>query len=154
MGAGDIDNHNTHNANLEPLGPGRERHALPPKPEAAPAVVPKTTYEAKPVVRDLRKEAVKAFMPAVVARKVRAVKGEGGRLLEEEEVERLEREGYLGGGGKRVGGGGEEVVVDDAAASEVGEGMGEDDVEKRRLEEEEERFGREVRMEEVRDEDL
>ncbi|KAI4239210.1 MAG: hypothetical protein LQ349_000564 [Xanthoria aureola] len=153
-GAGDIDDHNTHNANLEPLGPARERHVLPPKPEVVPAV-PKTTYEAKPVVRDLRKEAVKAFMPAVVARKVRAVKGEGGRLLEEEkEVERLEREGYLGGGGKRVGGGGEEVVVDDAAASEVGEGMGEDDVEKRRLEEEEERFGREVRMEEVRDEDL
>ncbi|KAI4111849.1 MAG: hypothetical protein LQ339_000308 [Xanthoria mediterranea] len=127
--------------------PGRERHALPPKPEVVPAVVPKTTYEAKPVVRDLRKEAVKAFMPAVVARKVRAVKGEGGRLLEEEEVERLEREGYLGGGGKRADGGGEEVVD---AASEVGG----EDVEKRRLEEEEERFRREVRMEEVRDEDL
>ena len=145
MGAGDIDDHN---ANLEPLGPGRERHTLPPKPEM---VVPKTTYEAKPVVRDLRKEAVKAFMPAVVARKVRAVRGEGGRLLEEEEVERLEREGYLGGGGKRADGGGEEGVVD--AAPGVGERMGDDDVEKRRLEEEE-RFGREVRMEEVRDEDL
>lgn len=148
-GAGAIDDHN---ANLEPLGPGRERHALPAKPEAAPAVVPKTTYEAKPVVRDLRKEAVKAFMPAVVARKVRAVRGEGGRLLEEEEVERLEGEGYLGGGGKRADGGGEEGVVD--AAPGVGERMGDDDVEKRRLEEEEERFGREVRMEEVRDEDL
>ncbi|KAL8902998.1 MAG: hypothetical protein Q9171_007541, partial [Xanthocarpia ochracea] len=70
------------NANMEPLGESRSRiphHALPPKPD--PAVIatapppPKTTYEAKPIVRDLRKEAVKAFMPAVVARKVQAVQG-------------------------------------------------------------------------------
>ncbi|KAL8784123.1 MAG: hypothetical protein Q9213_004182, partial [Squamulea squamosa] len=84
------------NANMEPLGEGRVTHALPARPDSVPpavVVVPKTTYEAKPVVRDLRKEAVKAFMPAVVARKVQAVKGGGGRLLEEEEVETLEREG-------------------------------------------------------------
>ncbi|KAL8652831.1 MAG: hypothetical protein Q9226_004095 [Calogaya cf. arnoldii] len=142
------------NANMEPLGEGRERHALPPKTALPAVVVPKTTYEAKPVVRDLRKEAVKAFMPAVVARKVQAVKGGGGRLLEEEEVERLEREGYLGGGRGGDGGGGkgnESVVVE--AALEVGEGLGAN-VEKKRLEEEEERFRREVRMEEVSDEDL
>ncbi|KAL9628222.1 MAG: hypothetical protein Q9204_006025 [Flavoplaca sp. TL-2023a] len=147
------DGHDTRNANTEPLGPGRGRdrlpHALPPKPEAPIAAVPKTTYEAKPVVRDLRKEAVKAFMPAVVARKVQAVKGDGGRLLEEEEVERLEREGYLGGG---RGGGSTGVEVVSEVGPTVGERVG--DEEKRRLEEEEERFRREVRMEEVSDEDL
>ncbi|KAL8859833.1 MAG: hypothetical protein Q9178_003666 [Gyalolechia marmorata] len=158
------------NANMEPINESRSRiphhhHALPPKPDAGvipAAAPPKTTYEAKPIVRDLRKEAVKAFMPAVVARKVQAVRGVGGRLLEEEEVERLEREGYMRGG---LGGKGSVVV-----APEVGEGVGDDDdEEKRRLEEEEERFrrevgmkeeqeeervGRGVRMEEVRDEDL
>ena len=152
--------HHTHgfhnvkdNANAEPLGPGRDRNrvpnALPPKPEAPIAAVPKTTYEAKPVVRDLRKEAVKAFMPAVVARKVQVVKGDGGRLLEEEEVERLEREGYLGGG---RGGGSTGGEVFGEVGPTVGERVG--DEEKRRLEEEEERFRREVRMEEVSDEDL
>lgn len=165
------------NANLEPLGEGRERmpHELPEKPE--PALVARTTYEAKPVVRDLRKEAVKAFMPSVVARKVQAVKGggTGGRLLGEEEVEALEREGYTGGGGgdgmgqgrgnwKGDGGMGGEVggtVVIDAAPM-VGEGdrgrrgarKREEEEQRRRLEEEEERFSREVRMEEVTDEDL
>ncbi|KAI4240124.1 MAG: hypothetical protein L6R42_011582, partial [Xanthoria sp. 1 TBL-2021] len=95
-----------------------------------------------------------AFMPAVVARKVQAVKGGGGRLLEEEEVERLEREGYLGvgkgAGGESSGGKGGMVV---GAAPKVGERVGDDD-EKKRLEEKEERFRREVRMEEVSDEDL
>ncbi|KAL9037798.1 MAG: hypothetical protein Q9214_005543, partial [Letrouitia sp. 1 TL-2023] len=61
------------NANLEPLGKeGRVRHELPQKPEA-PA--PRTTYEAKPMVRDLRKEAVRAFVPVAVARKAAAAKG-------------------------------------------------------------------------------
>ncbi|KAL8808522.1 MAG: hypothetical protein Q9182_000073 [Xanthomendoza sp. 2 TL-2023] len=160
-GAGHIDNGAARgNANMEPLGPGRERvaHALPGKPEMA-AVVPKTTYEAKPVVRDLRKEAVRAFMPAVVAKKVMAVKGGGGRLLEEEEVEKLEQEGYMGvrreGGGDNegaVGVGG--LVVDAAPKVEERVGVSGSDVERKRLEEEEERFGREVRMEEVSDEDL
>ncbi|KAL8994404.1 MAG: hypothetical protein Q9169_005612 [Polycauliona sp. 2 TL-2023] len=153
---------NNNNANMEPLGEGRERplHALPAKPPetvTTPAAAPRTTYEAKPMVRDLRKEAVKAFMPAVVARKVMAVKGDvGGRLLEEEEVQRLERDGYMGvgsTGGKGEGGATGGMVVE--AAPRVGERVGgDDDDEKRRLEEEEERFGREVRMEEVSDEDL
>ncbi|KAL8683476.1 MAG: hypothetical protein Q9186_000516 [Xanthomendoza sp. 1 TL-2023] len=163
---GHDDGHNngfaSRNANMEPLGEGRERviHALPAKPEAAAAaVVPKTTYEAKPMVRDLRKEAVRAFMPAVVARKVMAAKGGGGSLLEEEEAEKLEKEGYMGvrrDGGKgdegavRVGG----VVVDAAPKVEERAGVSGNDVERKRLEEEEERFGREVRMEEVSDEDL
>lgn len=159
------DGRGARNANLEPLGEGRERtnHESPKRPE--PVSVAKTTYEAKPVVRDLRKEAVKAFMPAVVARKVQAVKGgAGGRLLEEEEAEALEMEGYAGvgtGQGQREGDGDEgrkggSTVVD--AAPEVGEGKGENkrarEQESRRLEEEEERFSREVRMEEVGDEDL
>lgn len=150
------------NANMEPLGEGRQRvtHVIPAKPDAVASVmVPKTTYEAKPVVRDLRKEAVKAFMPAVVARKVQAVKGGGGRLLEEEEAETLEREGYMGGrrGDGRDGVGALEagsVVVDAAPEVEGRSGVRAGDDERKRLEEEEERFAKEVRMEEVSDEDL
>ncbi|KAL8693877.1 MAG: hypothetical protein Q9218_001386 [Villophora microphyllina] len=172
--------HGSGNANMEPLGEGREKifHDLPAKPSAP--VAAKTTYEAKAVVRDLRKEAVKAFMPSAVARKVQAAKGEPGKLLEEEEVERLEGEGYLRHGGRERGGEGDGngdkrmarmggVVVD--AAPEVGnersmEGMG-GDGDRDRLEEEEERFRwemepememerpeRQVRMKEVSDEDL
>ncbi|KAI4194530.1 MAG: hypothetical protein LQ346_003670 [Caloplaca aetnensis] len=157
--------HAAENANLEPLGAGREgtNHGLPQKPE--PVTVAKTTYEAKPVVRDLRKEAVRAFMPAVVARKVQAVKGGGigGRLSEEEE-ETLEREGHTGvgtGQGRREGDGvwhGNSGIVVANAMPESREGNGEKEMameeERRRLEEEEERFSREVRMEEVSDEDL
>ncbi|KAL8925018.1 MAG: hypothetical protein Q9208_003702 [Pyrenodesmia sp. 3 TL-2023] len=156
----------TGNANLEPLGEGRERtiHDFPKTPE--PISVAKTTYEAKPAVRDLRKEAVKAFMPAVVARKVQAVKGgvTTGRLLEEEEMEALEREEHTGvgmGQGRKEGDGdgdgkGTSIAVD--AAPEVREGNAGNEkargVESRWLEEEEERFSREVKMEDIRDEDL
>ncbi|KAI4115190.1 MAG: hypothetical protein LQ345_004170 [Seirophora villosa] len=163
--------HQGDNANLEPLGEGRVVHALPQKPpEAGARSAAKTTYEAKPAVRDLRKEAVRAFMPAVVARKVGAARGEGGaggRLLEEEEVEKLEREGYaVGGGGqewksgegrKGVGGEGGGVGTVDAAPVVVEMEKGRTavgDEQQRRLQEEEERFSREVRMEEVTDEDM
>ncbi|KAK4043749.1 WW domain binding protein 11-domain-containing protein [Parachaetomium inaequale] len=61
---------------------------------AAPVVEAKTVYEAKPVVRDLRKEAVSAFMPAAVRTKIEKGRGQGG-LLEPEEADQLEREGYL-----------------------------------------------------------
>ncbi|CAI4211118.1 unnamed protein product [Parascedosporium putredinis] len=61
--------------------------------EAAP-VEQKTVYEARPVVRDLRKEAVKAFVPTSVMMKMNKGKGQGG-LMEPEEADRLEREGYL-----------------------------------------------------------
>lgn len=54
----------------------------------------KTVYESAPVVRDLRKEAV-AFVPAVVRKKLEKGKGVGG-LLEPEEADKLEKEGYLG----------------------------------------------------------
>ena len=54
----------------------------------------KTVYEAKPMVRDLRKEAVSAFVPASVQMKLDKGKGQGG-LMEPEEADRLEQEGYL-----------------------------------------------------------
>ena len=165
------------NANSEPLGVDRRLRdregaaeaevpetALPAKP------APKTTYESKPVLRDLRKEATAKFVPNAVKRKLDATKGVGGKLLEEEEVEQLEKEGYGVGGGKvRDGLEGRGLVVD--TAPEVGVGDAEDEGERRKLEEEEEQFRREmemveadgerkdngqkgVMMEEVSDEDL
>lgn len=196
------------NANSEPLGPGRESLqeraegagekpdlSLPAKPVEEGRMVPgqvgrvapgeggrvgRVVYEAKPQVRDLRKEAIR-FLPGVVRGKIERGRGMG-RLLGEEEVEGLERGGYvvggglgrgwgggvggggLGGGlGGMLGGGQGGMLVD--AAPEVGE-------ERRRLlEAEEERFAREmaeveeegdggegggrgVTMEEVEDEDL
>ena len=54
---------------------------------------PTLVYEAAPQIRDLRKEAVK-FTPAAVAQKIKLAKGEG-RILEPEEFDKLEREGYM-----------------------------------------------------------
>lgn len=110
------------NANLEPLGEGRgggerEPHALPPRP----VVQAQTVYEAKPAVRDLRKEAVSRFVPTVVARKLEAKRGQG-RLLEPEELEALEREGY--GGRERVGENGNVASVIVEAAPRVGSSQG------------------------------
>ena len=128
------------NANSEPLGAeprlqnrdGAEAKlpdtTLPAKP------APKTMYESKPVVRDLRKEATARFVPNAVKRKIDATKGVGGKLLEEEEVEKLEKEGY--GVDRKLWGdgvGGRGLVVDAER-------------ERRRLEEEEERFRREMEM--------
>lgn len=69
------------------------------KPTSATPRAPiesRTVYEAKPVVRDLRKEAVSAFVPAAVRMKMDKSKGHGG-LMEPEEADQLEREGYLKG---------------------------------------------------------
>ncbi|KAL2042701.1 hypothetical protein N7G274_004460 [Stereocaulon virgatum] len=157
------------NANSEPLGAGRRfpdrtdthsarngdedvvpRTSLPAKPTPAPTptLVTKTTYESAPQVRDLRKEATERFVPGAVRKKIEAAKGKGGEVLEEEELERLEREGYGGAGG--VGG----VVVDGGDLDEVereGRRLEEEEErfrrEGRRLEEEEERFRREMEME-------
>lgn len=84
------------NANDMPLGRDRgiggeareESHHAP-----APVVEAKTVYEAKPMVRDLRKEAV-AFVPTVVRTKLDKGQGKGG-LIEPEEADKLEQEGYL-----------------------------------------------------------
>lgn len=88
------------NANREPLTEGKERDLGQGQRQRQEPVAPvapveaKTVYEAKPVVRDLKKEAVSAFMPTVVRMKIDKVKGQGG-LLEPEEADQLEREGYL-----------------------------------------------------------
>lgn len=55
----------------------------------------KTTYESAPQIRDLKKEAVSKFVPSVVKRKQDALRGAAGQLLEPEELDRLEREGYI-----------------------------------------------------------
>ncbi|PHH91076.1 hypothetical protein CDD83_1772 [Cordyceps sp. RAO-2017] len=65
------------------------------KRTAPPAVVEhRTVYEAKPVLRDLRQEAVSAFVPAAVQMKMTKGRGQGG-LMEPEEADQLEREGYF-----------------------------------------------------------
>lgn len=86
------------NANHEPVGEGRghqqqQQDQQTEKPKA-PVVEVKTVYEAKPVVRDLRKEAVSAFVPTNVLLKLEKGKGKGG-LMEPEEADELERAGYL-----------------------------------------------------------
>ncbi|KAI4134783.1 MAG: hypothetical protein LQ347_001244 [Umbilicaria vellea] len=157
------------NANLEPLGEGRgggerEPHALPPRPVVQAQMV----YEAKPAVRDLRKEAVSRFVPSVVARKLEAKRGHG-RLLEPEELEALEKEGYGRTEGAGENGNGASVVVE--AAPRVGSRQGDGErggggAGGGGLEVEEDKFERELRelgeaaeptgveMEEVEDEDL
>lgn len=64
------------------------------KKKEAPVVEAKTVYEAKPVVRNLQKEAVTAFIPAAVQMKLNKGSGQGG-LIEPEEADRLEQEGYM-----------------------------------------------------------
>lgn len=78
------------NARDDEAGDGQDRDFK----AAKPAVESKTVYEAKPVVRDLRQEAVSAFVPTSVQMKMNKGKGQGG-LLEPEEADRLEKEGYL-----------------------------------------------------------
>ena len=149
---------------------------LPPKPSAA-VYEAKTTYESAPQIRDLHKEAVSRFVPNVVRKKQETIKGQGG-LVEPEELDRLEKEGYGDGGGR----GGllrqpqaapapmarESPLPPSSAISEpfqpqhadneiVAEAEAEAAEEARRLAEEEVRFQNEfkhVQMEEVEDEDL
>ncbi|KAL6250011.1 hypothetical protein RBB50_002312 [Rhinocladiella similis] len=110
---------------------------LPSKP--APA--PKTTYESAPQIRDLKKEAVKRFVPDVVRKKQEAARGgPTGHLVEPEEMDRLEAEGYL------------------RTSSNPGQTGTQDEQEgpsdTRNLAEEEERFLRELEMQDAgRDDD-
>lgn len=155
-----LDKNQASNPNLIPLPTttttttaldgSRTPHPLPPKPEKPQQLQTQTVYEAKPVVRDLRREAVSAFVPSVVRRKLDASKGQGERLLEPEEVERLEREGYTGGGSGR----GDVAKRESDGRDEVRDSVGED---AERLKEEERRFERElkgVEIEDVEDEDI
>lgn len=109
--------------------------ALPRKPVAAPA--PKMTYESAPQIRDLRKEAVGRFVPDVVRRKQDAAKGgPAGRLIEPEEMDRLEAEGYL---------------RKEKEPRKPGDAVDENEAEKKRLAEEEARFLRELEMQDAPD---
>ncbi|KAI9367479.1 WW domain binding protein 11-domain-containing protein [Aspergillus egyptiacus] len=80
------------NAGVESRGP----HPLPAKP---PVTEPKTVYEAKPEIRDLRKEAINKFIPATVRVKQQSIRGQG-KLLEPEELDKLEQAGYNAGPGE------------------------------------------------------
>lgn len=62
--------------------------------KAEPAAEAKTVYSAEPVRRDLRQEAVAAFVPTAVKMKMDKGRGVGG-LMEPEEADKLEQEGYL-----------------------------------------------------------
>lgn len=97
-----------------------------------PAVEVKTTYSAAPQIRDLKKEATSKFVPDVVRRKHAAVSGQGG-LLEPEELDRLEAQGYYGN---------RKAPEPEQKADEPME----DDTDARRLAEEEARFERELGM--------
>jgi hypothetical protein len=123
---------------------GRETpvHFLPPKPEV------KTVYEAAPEIRNLRQEAVSKFVPAVVRTKQAAVKGQG-RLVEPEEMDRLEQAGYTPGGAA----GGPATSTSQPSEPEASS----DTLDAARLAEEEARFERELRtvqIEEVTDEEI
>lgn len=125
------------NADMD-LGSARGPHPLPPKP---PVVETKTVYEAKPEIRNLRQEAVSKFIPAAVRVKQESIKGRG-KLLEPEEMDRLEKAGYSATSAKLKGG---------ANSAQPAK----DDIEQKLLEEEE-RFNRELRtvqIEEVEDEE-
>ncbi|KAG9626069.1 hypothetical protein KCU86_g12407, partial [Aureobasidium melanogenum] len=63
------------------------------KPAAAAPVPAQTTYSSAPVLRNLKEES-KRFVPAAVAQNIARQKGQGGRLLEPEEVDKLEKAGY------------------------------------------------------------
>ncbi|KAI9729500.1 MAG: hypothetical protein M1818_008500 [Claussenomyces sp. TS43310] len=100
-GAGERGGQGT-SANITPLG-GPDRRGVvqtsgtgsgSDSAMVTPVVEAKTVYEAGPAIRDLRKEAVSAFVPAAVRMKMEKMKGVGG-LVEPEEADRLEKEGYL-----------------------------------------------------------
>lgn len=114
----------------------RQQNPLPEKP-----VEVKTTYESAPQIRDLKKEAVSRFIPNVVKRKQEAIKGTSGQLLEPEELDRLEREGYLRSGSKPV-----EIQPPDSQSKFSQLPVSD---EAKRLRAEEEAFERELAMQDV-----
>jgi hypothetical protein len=77
-----------------PIPRRRQRNEAPVE-ETAPVEPKKATivYEAAPQHRDLKKEAAR-FIPAAVAQKLKQAKGQG-KLLEEDEFDKLEKEGYI-----------------------------------------------------------
>lgn len=86
---------------------------------AVPRQEAQTVYEAKPVVRDLRKEASR-FVPAAVREKMERARGLGGGLVEPEEADRLEREGYALGGPVKEGQRGKNVAIEEVEDEDAG----------------------------------
>ncbi|KAL9624794.1 MAG: hypothetical protein Q9160_001149 [Pyrenula sp. 1 TL-2023] len=120
----------------------REPHALPPKPAITPSIDNRTTYESAPQMRNLRQEAVSRFMPNVVRQKREVVKGPG-KLLEPEEMDKLEQSGYIGDGGRNASNApSAESHVDSRSAADAPVYL-----EAKRLAAEEERFRMEMEME-------
>jgi len=80
-----------HRPHEEPNDGQQGPATLPEKPASSSH---QTVYESKPVVRDLRREAI-GFVPSVVKRKLDTIKGVvPGKLVEEEELKQLEEQGY------------------------------------------------------------
>ncbi|KKY22591.1 hypothetical protein UCRPC4_g03286 [Phaeomoniella chlamydospora] len=143
----------------------RQPHALPQTTYES-----KTMYESAPQIRNLVQEATSRFIPNIVRKKISSTKGHGG-LLEPEELDRLEKEGYAATapGGGEDGGAGFQAQLQQgppqAPASLVSRAQtdieaytaAEAEEEIRRLAEEEERFRAElmkqVTVEDVPDED-
>ncbi len=155
--------HKGTSANAQPLVNRRFAEREPDEVLPHPVIAqPRTTYEGAAQIRDLRKEAIGRFVPNVVRKKQDAVKGTGG-LVEPEELDRLEREGYVGQNhpGQNSQ---ENPDIPQSQATTLGPShlvggipVDNQDAKIRRLAEEEERFRREMRqveMEEVEDEDL
>ena len=163
------------NANAEPLGAERrfpqERQLTQSDhmPETAPQPKPgaRSTYEGAPQMRDLKKEATSRFVPNAVKKKINTAKGRQGVLLQEEEVERLEKEGY--DIGANIWSATREMNTSPQPVIFAAPDILDEDEAARRLREEEERFAKEmemvdsnvmqggesrgVRMEEISDED-
>lgn len=110
----------------------RGPHTLPAKPVAPAQII----YSATAQLRDLKKEAVK-FMPSVVSQQRSRMKGEG-KLLEPEELDRLERSGYAAGNSASTVTA-REVGQEQRAHTEKAEASGLD------LEEEAKRFEKEMK---------
>ncbi|KAL3473487.1 WW domain binding protein 11-domain-containing protein [Aspergillus californicus] len=111
-------------------GENRGPHSLP----ARPLTGARTVYEAKPEIRDLRQEAVNKFIPSTVRMKQESIRGQG-KLLEPEELDKLEKAGY------------------NAGPTEIAKAAADD---QERLLDEERRFNQELRsvqIEEVEDEE-
>jgi len=115
--------------------PPRQQHHQPHDLPARPTAPAQTTYSSAPQIRNLQKEATSAFVPAAVAARLKQARPAPDehehKLLELEEVEALERAGYLRAPpGARAGE--EEEEEEERRRREV-------------LEEEEKRFERELR---------
>lgn len=114
------------NANVEPLGRdrgiggrNRERSQSISAAAAAPSEA-KVVYESKPIVRDLKKEAA-VFVPTAVRAKLDKSQGKGG-LMEPEEADKLEQEGYMKTGDRAAPAEGTEASARRVTLEEVEDG--------------------------------